>query len=441
MEKHHLIRGSFPFPVDKSPFYYGWIILAAGALGILFSIPGQTMGVSVYTDHLISNLGLSRVRISTAYMIGTLISSLLMTKAGLFYDRFGARVAAAGSALFLGMALIFLSFLPEISSAVGGATGIPPASAAFALITIGFLGIRFFGQGVLTLVSRGMVMRWFEAHRGFAAALMGIVTSFGFSYAPRALQAIIQVSDWQQSWRIIALALIAGVLPLIIIVFRDSPEDCGMEIEQGMKAKTGSRKKSSGSGVNYTLDEAKRDPQLWFYMTLLFFWALYNTAFTFHVTSIFASLDKTAVQAVAIFLPISIISVIARFGGSWLSDLIQMKYLFYAFAAASLAGSLALAIPGVPGATVLLIAGMGIAGGLFGVVTTITWPRLYGREHLGAISGLAMSFMVAGSAVGPWIFSLMERIWGHYRYTGIFGMAFTAIIIISSLPVVARSES
>ena len=91
--------------------------------------------------------------------------------------------------------------------------------------------------------------------------------------------------------------------------------------------------------------------------------------------------------------------------------------------------------------SILLILGMGIAGGLFGVITSVTWPKLYGREHLGAISGLAMSFMVAGSAVGPWLFSLMEGIWGHYRYTGWFGMAFTLLIGLSSLPVLMKSKS
>ncbi len=57
------------------PFYYGWIILVVASIGVLASIPGQTMGVSVFTDYYISNLSISRVELSTAYMIGTLISS------------------------------------------------------------------------------------------------------------------------------------------------------------------------------------------------------------------------------------------------------------------------------------------------------------------------------------------------------------------------------
>jgi len=84
---------------------------------------------------------------------------------------------------------------------------------------------------------------------------------------------------------------------------------------------------------------------------------------------------------------------------------------------------------------------MGLSGGLYGVLTSVTWPKIYGREHLGAISGFAMSFMVAGSAIGPWLFSLMESIWGHYKFTGYMGMILVSIIGIMSLPVVTKSDS
>ncbi len=440
-EKNHIISGNFPFPVKRSPVYYGWIIIVGGALGVIFSIPGQTMGVSVYTDHLILNLHLSRIQISTAYMIGTLLSSLVITKAGLFYDKFGARIAAAGAAFFLGLCIIFLSYSVNITAFIHKLTSLPVNGIAFALMILGFLGIRFFGQGVLTLVSRGMVMRWFEVHRGFAAAIMGIFTSFGFSYAPRILQALIDFSGWEKSWTLIGLFLIVLVLPFIIIIFRDSPEDCGMEIEEGVHIKTGSRPRTDEIKKDYTLDEAKKDPQLWFYLALLFYWALYNTAFTFHLTSIFTSLGKNTEEAVAIFLPISIIAVAARFFGSWLSDIVRIKHIFYSMVIGTFIAALSITLPYNGLSKVLLITGMGISAGLFGIITSVTWPKLYGRKHLGAISGLGMSFMVAGSALGPWIFSLMENIWGHYRYTGYIGMILTLLIGVSSLPFVGKSKS
>lgn len=71
-----------PF-ISTLPFYYGWVILVVGAIGVLASIPGQTMGVSVFTDHYIRELSLTRVGVSGSYMVGTLASSLIIPFAGI----------------------------------------------------------------------------------------------------------------------------------------------------------------------------------------------------------------------------------------------------------------------------------------------------------------------------------------------------------------------
>jgi MFS transporter, OFA family, oxalate/formate antiporter len=81
---HSKIPGPFfdrfkniPFSPAKWPFFYGWVIVFAGIVGIIMSIPGQTIGVSVFTDHLINALDISRVNLSMAYMTGTIMSGLL----------------------------------------------------------------------------------------------------------------------------------------------------------------------------------------------------------------------------------------------------------------------------------------------------------------------------------------------------------------------------
>ncbi|MDD4426030.1 MAG: hypothetical protein PHS40_08900, partial [Mariniphaga sp.] len=73
---------AIPFNPQKVPFFYGWIILFASIVGVLASAPGQTMGVSTFTDYLIDSIRISRNQISSAYMIGTIGSSFLLTWAG-----------------------------------------------------------------------------------------------------------------------------------------------------------------------------------------------------------------------------------------------------------------------------------------------------------------------------------------------------------------------
>ena len=43
---------NFPWEPHRFPFFYGWIIVLGATVGTLFTIPGQTMGFSVFTDIL-----------------------------------------------------------------------------------------------------------------------------------------------------------------------------------------------------------------------------------------------------------------------------------------------------------------------------------------------------------------------------------------------------
>ncbi len=78
-------------------------------LGTLLSIPGQTMGVSVFTDYLIRDLDLSRNDLTSAYMIGTILSACVLPFAGCCFDRLGARVMIVIASLALGVTLLYLS--------------------------------------------------------------------------------------------------------------------------------------------------------------------------------------------------------------------------------------------------------------------------------------------------------------------------------------------
>ena len=59
-------RAAWPFDIRRIPFFYGWVIWFVSTLGFLFSIPGQTMGMAVFTDELIDALDLSRTQLSMA---------------------------------------------------------------------------------------------------------------------------------------------------------------------------------------------------------------------------------------------------------------------------------------------------------------------------------------------------------------------------------------
>ncbi|MCH2584716.1 MAG: MFS transporter, partial [Planctomycetes bacterium] len=131
------------------------------------SIPGQTMGVSVFTDHLIRVTGLDRNDLSLTYMIGTIASALLLPLAGIFYDRHGARKMIVVASACMALTLWYLASTREIIAAAAEIFSVPPiqparGQIAFVVLASGFLLVRFWGQGVLTMISRAMLGKWFD---------------------------------------------------------------------------------------------------------------------------------------------------------------------------------------------------------------------------------------------------------------------------------------
>ena len=173
-QKNNSSRTSFlhlaphiPFAPSRSPVFYGWVILFVGSLGVVMSAPGQTIGVSAFTDLLIRDLGISQNHLSLAYLIGTLSSSFILSYAGIAYDRYGARTMGAIVSVALGCVLLGLSLIPNIISILHTTfNGLPISPVTFVLLCLGFFTLRFFGQGALTLVSRNMVLKWFRAAPG-----------------------------------------------------------------------------------------------------------------------------------------------------------------------------------------------------------------------------------------------------------------------------------
>jgi MFS family permease len=376
------------------------------------SAPGQTVGVSVFTDSLIESLGLSRSVLSLAYMAGTLASASLLSWAGRLYDRFGARLVATTAAAGLAATLVFLSFSASIANGISGIIG-GSAAVAFVTITVGFFLVRLTGQGVLTLASRNMVLQWFEARRGLVNAIMGISISFGFSYAPRVFDAALVAYSWEGAWRLLALVL-AGFAIVAWIVFRDTPEAHGL-VPDGGPVKTSTRlSPETRIGQSFTLREARRTYSFWVFAITLFVGALLMTAYTFHIVSIFEDAGMQRSFAISLFFPASLIAVVFQFFGSWVSDRVKLKYfcVLQLLALIALSAGLTFLKQGFP--VVLAVVGQGTAQGIFGITGSITWPRFFGRDHLGAISGFAAALTVAGSAVGPSFFSLGRDVTSGY---------------------------
>lgn len=377
------------------------------------SVPGQTMGVSVYTEFLIRSLNINRLELSLAYMCGTLASAFLLPMAGRLMDKIGTRKMGAFASFFLALFLLLLSQSPLLVDKIITLTQWNHYWVAISMAFICFLGIRHFGQGQLTMASRTMMGRWFKKRRGFVLGISGVFVAFGFGLAPLVLTSLIKTFEWQESLQLLSiLSLLMSAFAWT--TFRNSPEESGLQVDGGHLPSESQELDAGLLEHSFTAAEAIRTSAFWIFNFGMLAQALLVTAITFHMADIGRTNGLSSEKAFALFLPLAVVSTIADLIGGYLSDRYPLKYILTVMQVGICTGLIGLQFFGNNTGYIVTVIGFGISNGLFSLLMSAAWPKLFGRKHLGAIAGVNMSWIVAGSAVGPYLFSLGESFTGNY---------------------------
>ena len=428
----NLLEPNYPFAPKNFPFFYGWIILIVCTIGIIMSTPGQTIGVSAFTDHLLAATGLSRLQLSNAYFIGTLTSGLILPYGGVLLDRFGARVTVVCASIGLALTLCYLSLSDRLATIINNTFPIIPYSTiALVILILGFVCLRFSGQGMLTMTSRTTLGKWFDRRRGFVSGIAGVFVSFGFSIAPLTMSSSIDILGWRNTWLTMAAVVGIGMSLIGWFFYRDNPEECSLLMD-GKKytLNSGETKHSSDNNLqDFTRAEALRTIMFWVVTLALSSQALILTGITFHIVDIGAEAELSQMQVVSIFLPKAVVSTIVGYLMGIAADRVPLKYLFMVMMLGQIIGIASITNFGEPLFRVLTIVGFGITSGCFGTLSAVALPRFFGRTYLGSISGFQMMILVIASAIGPSFLAIFKDKLGSYQ-PGLYGCLILAILIL-----------
>lgn len=422
----NLFKHNIPFNPKNLPFYYGYIIVPAAILGMLMSIPGQTAGFSAFTEPLLGDLKIDRSTLAMSYFLGTMTSGLLLPKGGIFLDTFGTRVTIFLVSLCFGLVLTVFSFCQNILSFLESSLSFLDRQIIYvAGLSVLILGIRFFGQGMLPVISNTMISRWFDKYRGKVVAVMGVVNSLCFNAAPFIMATLVGIYTWQGTWQI--LALIAGLVFLIFswVIFRDSPESCGLEVDGIKNGDEDSNAKKEMTGM--TIEEAKKTLNFKVVTLVLGLYGMTLTGITFHLEAIGIAAGLSKAQAMSIFIPVSFITIPIGFTTAYISDKLPKKILVLILCLTQASAYLCFSFQGTAIGYYLTIVFLGLSGGMFGPIMAIAYPWFFGRKHLGAINGKANSIIVIFSAIGPLIFSLLKDLSSSFN---------TALYVCAIFPVI-----
>ena len=217
----------------------------------------------------------------------------------------------------LGLMLLYLTRVEDIVSFIFNRIGISRMAATFISLAFGFWGIRFFGQGLLTMVSRNMVMKWFNKKRGLANAVLGIFSAFGFSMAPKIFNQIIEKLEWQGAWLLLAGIIGFGFVTFVLIFYRDNPKDSGCIPDGKRISNKKSKRPPSLPERDYSLSEARKTRAFWAFTLGMTLTALYISGLTFNVVSVFDSVGLCGLLLLGIWMDEIILMLEAATGDSY----------------------------------------------------------------------------------------------------------------------------
>ncbi|MFU8840280.1 MAG: MFS transporter [Nitriliruptoraceae bacterium] len=387
-----------PYPPRSGTRFSGWRVVVVSAIALGMTGPGQTVGVSVFIDPMLETLAISRSQLSTAYLIGTLAGAFALPRAGRVLDARGARVTMAV------VGGIFGAVLMAMAGVVGLIT-----------LTLGFAGIRMFGQGALGLVATTAPAPWFDRRRGLA---IGVTTAAGsalLSLFPLAAAAVIPAIGWRAAWIVTGLVIWLVVVPLALRALLDHPRDVGQQPDGDAPSAENDARVEAAMASSFTRDEAIRTPMFWAVAGATAATGMISTGLAFHQIDLLGEQGLTPVQAAANFLPqtfsallatLLVGSMIDRFAARWVLTT-SMLLLTTAMLGVTLVQ------PGWTAITYGVL--VGAAGASARALEAASFPKLFGLGHLGSIRGVVTAISVGSTAFGPLALALGRDLTGSYQ--------------------------
>ncbi len=353
---------------DNAPF------LLVGVLLTFCSSFGQTFFISVFAGQIRGEFGLSNGDWGFLYSVGTTASALVMIWTGILTDTFRVRVLGPIVLVLLALSCATMAF----------------ASTWWGLV-FAIFALRFFGQGMSTLVATVAMARWFVLTRGRALSISKIGVALGEAFLPLIFVALMTEADWRRLWLFAGMGVLV-LVPLLWPLLR---------LERTPQSIAGDDQSLGMENAHWTRGRMLRHPLYWLLIPALMAPAAFSTAFFFHQVHLAEVKGWSHMGLVAIFPVFTVASAAAMFGSGDVVDRIGTARLMPIVILPMAAGFAGFAFAPSLAWAVVCIGLMGITQGLSNTVPAAFWAEFYGTRYLGGIKALATAVLVFGTAIGP----------------------------------------
>lgn len=393
--------------------YYGWYIVAAGALIAGYNSFIFLYGFTNFVNPIINTFEWTFAQVSLAVSIRSIVSGVLNPFMGAIVDRYPARVLMLIGSTIIGLGYLTLSQTSNLTMFYAG----------YLLIGIG-------GSLAIQLVPVTTTARWFSRNLGKANGVNGFVIALGGIGVPLLVMAIDKYG-WQNTFLYAGIGTWVLMIPLSL-VYRNRPEDYGL-LPDGLKQKTDEDKNLENSPPSgMTLKEVIKTRTFWLLGFGVLAQAGCGMAVIVHMMPHLLNIGMDRSFASLIIMTLGIAALVAPFPIGWAMDITNRRNVVAVALAFSGVSFLTLWFIKADSPFILILAFailFGIGNGSFWVRSTI-YRQYFGTKSFGAISGVLSIFVLLGTGAFPPLTGSVFDVIGEYR--PVF-LVFCALCILAAL--------
>jgi MFS family permease len=414
------------------PIFYGWVVVVT-ITTMLMATNGARLLFGVVLKPLSEEFGWQRSDLTFAILVNMVVLSIVQPFGGWLTDRVGPKRVLVGGTGLIALTLIPFSFSRELWQVyvIYGLVG----------------GIAFTAASPVNAST--LVNRWFDRRRGTALSIAMAGTPVGQLIIVPIAAVILEATDWQTLYRVLALLLVLMV-PIGAWLLKSDPAEIG-EVPEGRRSPTGlpsdpERDGRSGAAAltpalaverEATLGEALRSPGFW-----LLAYGFLVCGFTMGFASLHflayaddmgmhTSVATTAVSVTAIFSVIGTVVLGVIADRTDRAPVLALTYLLrgvaflllYAFESGPLVYAYAVVL--------------GVSWSATTPLTAAIACDIYGRKNLGAIFGTMFTSMNLGFGIGAYLDGVIYDAVGEYHsaiaINGLAGLSAALAIYLFSL--------
>jgi MFS family permease len=377
--------------------HYAGVVLAGTAIALL-AASGVRSAFGVFIKPMEAEFGWDRTALSLVASLSFVFNGATGPLVGRLADRWGGRVVLAASGVLLGVGAL-------------GAALIVSLWQLYATVGI----IIAVGAGSASMgIAAAVAARWFETRRGLAIGIVGGAVAAGQLLVVPLAMWLTLAWGWRTAFVVLGAGFLAIILPLILALIRNDPQDMGLQpYGAAPGARTG--RSADPSVERTTLREAIGTTPFW--LLCGSFWVCGYTSTGLVLTHLIPHATEhgfhggQAAQALGVMGAFNIVGTIAS---GWICDRYGQK------------GPLA-AYYGLRGLSLVFLPWVGTVPGLFAwavvfglnyistvPATTALTAKIYGRYSVGELSGWIFFSHQIGSAVGALVGGYFYDRFGDY---------------------------